>query len=444
MDRLQEISQVLSLQSLTVVMLIAFAAYILTPGTLRLRSGLAVLVVISELGKFLDFGIISHFAKGLLPIAYVYVAVAAMTHPGPRREMSIYAWGYPFLAFVALFYLQNVLDFRLAVIFRAQWLIICVAAVMVGRTIVDQASLRNVLVGLGIGMALASSLTFSSLVMNPAIAFTWGYGRFSPFGTNPNQIGLLFALAVPITLYLSITAQSSGARAIYGVFFLIAAAQAVLTVSRASMGIALVPSLPILVRMTRQPLLVGLAILGLVFVAYYSALHGEDVSFDRLYAHGVHERMETASQMWSMIRENLLFGLLQARHAYAMVMQELNSHNAYLDLLYLGGLTLGLPHFLLFGMGHCRAIRAWLLRNHLPFDPVAMGLLTALSLSALAHGFINCTVLYPTYIWSFVNVLVAGFFLSLPFPVVIHRGLPPPIYGNSRGRIRTSTGPRLA
>ena len=80
--------------------------------------------------------------------------------------------------------------------------------------------------------------------------------------------------------------------------------------------------------------------------------------------------------------------------------------------MYLGGLSLALPHFFLLGWAHWCAIRVWARRKMTAYDPRAIAMLAAFSVCAFCHGFINCTILYPTYVWAFFNLLIACFLIS--------------------------------
>ena len=82
-------------------------------------------------------------------------------------------------------------------------------------------------------------------------------------------------------------------------------------------------------------------------------------------------------------------------------------------MLYLGGLTLAVPMGLLVFVSLGGAFYTWRHRHKLPTDPVLINCLAALMFALYFHGFVNGTIYYPTYTWSFVHVFMSLLFMTL-------------------------------
>ena len=411
MDRFEAIQDILSLRVMgSAVGLLALLFLVVAPRQ-RLKVFLALAIVNSTLSKLIELEYYADMAKAFFPLFFGYVALAAWFHPGPKRRLPWACWVLPVLAVVSFFYIRNVLDFQLAFILRAQWLIITVAGFCIVRTVHNQASLRYLLETLLLGMFGGVLLTGSQLVVNPSHAFSMGFGRFSPYGVNPNQIGLLFAMSIPVSLYLCVTAKSNGARLGCLVVMGLAALQSALTLSRASMFIAALPSLPIIFVLCRHPGVVILGMVGAYFVGSQVVGGMEGFDLEHMATDAIHQRFDHTLHLLELVEQRPMFGLMYAQYEHS-VPEDINAHNAYADLLYLGGLSLALPHFALFLFGHFSAWLTWASRRASGFDPLAISMLAMFSICFLLHGFINGTILYPTYTWALLHVIVLTFFVA--------------------------------
>jgi hypothetical protein len=89
-----------------------------------------------------------------------------------------------------------------------------------------------------------------------------------------------------------------------------------------------------------------------------------------------------------------------------------NSHNAYLSILYLGGLSIGIPIFLCQLRGVIAAIQMSRKCDRTAYDPILIGILAGCSVMQVVHGFANEIIYYPTYIWAFWNIFCIVFFTN--------------------------------
>ncbi len=411
MDRFEAIQEILSLRVMGTAIFLLSGLFLATAPRWRLKLFLSLTVITCTLSKLIDLEYPADMGKAFFPLFIAYLILAAFMHPGPKRRLPWYCYALPVLATVSFIYIRNVLDYQVAVILRAQWLMITIAGVLIVRTIRDQKSLRYALEGMALGMFGGVLLTGSQFVVNPSHAFSMGFGRFSPYGSNPNQIGLLFALTIPISLYLAVTTKSNMTRLGLVMVMGLALIQSALTLSRASMFIAALPSLPILFLLCRHP---GIIILGVVSAYVIGSQTINDLDgfdLEHMATDAVEERFEHALNLLEVVEQRPMFGLLFAKHEHS-VHDDINAHNAYVDLLYLGGYSLAVPHFGLFLLGHYSAWLTWINRRASNYDPLVVSMLMMFSVCVFLHGFINGTILYPTYTWAFVHVMVLTFFLS--------------------------------
>lgn len=409
MDRISEHLAVLTLPTVAATGIGAVIVFFLTPIRWRLMMSLASLVVVLSAGQLKDMGTLALLAKAGAPAMYLFVAYAGWSHPGRRRELVELCWLYPILGVIGFLYLQTVEDHSFAFALRLQWTFMTLAAVCVTRTIVDQKSLRRVVDGIAIGASISCLMAASSFIFSHS-SFRVEYGRFSPYGVNPNQIGLLFALSVPILLYSSIRHHSALLRILSVIFLVLACGEVILTVSRSALMISTITSAVMLIELVRRPTFV-VALGAAAYVAYGGFVGvSEEMTLSHLHSETA-TRFEHSMDMIEIIRERPYFGLL-ASQGESAIHSDVNGHNAYLDVLYLGGFSLAIPQFWLFGYGHWCAFRVWRRRKQLPFDPLLVKVLLAMSFCMFVHGFINNILHYPTYAWSFLNVFLSCVFIT--------------------------------
>jgi hypothetical protein len=405
MDRIGDHLEVLSLSAAALWACAAAALYLAVPRRLRLQTSLAVMALTLAVSSLIGLGLVASLAKIGSGLCFLLVAIAALQQPGERVRLPWRCWGYVIIGLVSVLYVADTLDSRFAIILRSQWTLLALAALLTARTVVDEQSLRRILGAILAGLSVACVLTFATLLQNPLATFRAGFGRFTPYECNPNQIGVTFAVTTALGLYFSTTMKPSLARAWCMACVAMAFTQSVLTVSRGSFLILAVAGLPSMLAAIRRPVFAIIAA-GLTSVVFFYLLgHAESASFDRL-DRGLIERTETTLDVIDDMRDRLWLGVGFADDLYAFE-GDLNAHNAYVAMLYLGGLSLAAPLILLQLNGHWHMWQAWCARRRLAFTPLLISVMFWLSLALLAHGFVNDMVYYPTYTWAFLHVFVA-------------------------------------
>jgi hypothetical protein len=411
MDRLAERLDVVSLPVAAALACAIALLLIVTPSRVRLPLALATMVIVLTVSRLSDIGPLASLAKVLSGFSFVVVAIAAYLQPGKRAPVPRVCWGYALVGAAGIWYVTHTEDHTLAIVIRVQWLLLAVSAILTARTVVDERSLRRVLLGILGGCGVASLITFSAIVVAPIQALQNGFGRFMPYQVNPNQIGVLFAITIALGMYFSLRLQNSVAKALIVGITAIALGQGVLTLSRGSFLVIALAATPSVFVALRRPLfaIASLSILGTVLVLLVRAAESSD--FEHVNG-SIEHRTHLTLAVLDEFRERPWFGLASTDGLEAYD-ADLNAHNAYVEMLYLGGLSLALPMFALQFLGHWQMVRVWMRRRQLPVDPLLVSVLAGLSIAIFAHGFVNNMILYPTYTWAFLNVFVACLFISL-------------------------------
>ncbi len=426
MDRIGAYLDVVPVEVLAVVAAAVLLALFSLPARRRMPLSLAVTVVWLTLGQLEALGWVASAAKASSLAPLLVVAGTAALHPGPRRSPFRPAYVYPVVALLACVYVLGTVDVWIALVIRLQWLVATVAALMVFHTMVDRDSLLLVVRCITYGAAAALVLPLSALIVDPVAAISEGFYRFEPWGANPNQIGLLFVLAAPLCFYLSSEESERWRWPLLGACAA-AVGMAVITASHGTMLSLIVAALPAVVtRMRRHGLVAALVIATAVWLTIQVVPRADLDRYGNLDTH----RLEIAARYLDAVAERPMFGLLFTDGEWAVADDEIGAqtHNAFLDWLYLGGWSLAAPMIALAGATVWSATRLWRERKRLPYPEdllaVLVGLVTAMYLQAM----LNPILYYPTYSWSLVHALLSMWFIgtwSLTRRHLLHEDLSP-------------------
>jgi hypothetical protein len=411
MDRVLEHLSVVSIPTLIMGLFCALGAFCLIPLRHRLEVGLALMAFTLTLGSLGEIGPAASIAKVSANPVLLFVAGLAIAHPGGRRKIPFICWGYVALAAWTLVCIDGAADFSFALVLRVQWIVMTISAVLVSSTIVSEACLRRVLRGLFIGMCLSCALTLMALVEDPYAAFRSGFGRYMPYGCNPNQIGITYGLTAGLGLYFSMTAKSPLTKGVFVALTALAVGQSMLTVSRGSFMVLAITSFPSFLLVIRRPIFALFSIALVLVMGYYIIGVAEDAAFDRL-DRGLISRTDTTQEVLNEVELRPWLGLAFT-HDLVVYDSDLNAHNAYVAMLYLGGLVLMIPQLAIQFWGHWQILRVWRKRHQLSFNPLTISLLLSISVALLLQGMINDMAYYPTYTWAFLNVFVGCVSISL-------------------------------
>ncbi len=414
MDKIQRYLDIVPLPLLLAAMVGAVVVFLVIPGKYRMPISLSLMMIWLPLGEMADLGLIQAIAKVTGFAVYGLVAVTAWLDITPRRRTPPMAWMYLVTAAFAFVFILTVSDFALALAIRVQWMILVVAALSVSRTIVDEASLQRVIRAITLGLAVALLVPLSALVLHPTQSFH-GLGRFFPYGTNANHIGVLFAMAGPLTLYWAIRTKLVVLKPILIGFTAMAVGMGLLTASRSTMIVMIGASFPLVVALTRRPVLTAIAGLVLAGSIAWMFGFGGNVQFER-FASLETGRVEIGKRYLDIIAERPFLGLLETEGESFLRSEftgQMHAHNGYLETLYFGGMVYGIPVFFLVGYTGLCAFRSWRNRRLIVADPLLIELLAAFIVMTLAHGFVNHSLFYPTTTLAFFYMLLSIFFMGM-------------------------------
>lgn len=404
MDLLQSVDVlVLVLAGLGGLLIFAFL-----PARLRLRLGVWLIGPWLTLGMLQELGAPYQAAKMTEPLLFLWIAGAAALGPGARRGLGLGAWLYPLFGLAGAAFVVTATDWALAVALRAQWVVLGVAALLLARLATDRERLGEILLDLALGCSVGSLMAGSGLLFD-ASPFRAGLGRFFPYGSNPNHIGLLFAMSVPLCLWAATERRGLVRGWLVGSASL-ALGLALLTGSRSVLLALAALSVPLVVHFRRHPaVLVGTALISALGAALlYGSAAAEEADPSHLESVDTDRAQVAEYYLTHVIAERPLVGLLGTEGQSALMDSGAGTHphNAYLELFYVGGLVYALPMLGLLGAAIGRAWRERQARDRRDLLLQRM-ILTSLAAVAL-HGFVNGAMYYPTYPWAFLHVLSVG------------------------------------
>jgi hypothetical protein len=414
MDRIDFYLDVVPLPVVVAAALGVILAFLAIPARMRLVVALVALPVWLTIAQLPGLGLIQAVAKVSSSMGYMLVAIAAMLHPGPRRRLPAILWLYPVMACVAFVYVLGVEDRFLAMALRIQWLMLTVAAVMLARTLVTGEDVHRVVYALALGCVLAIGLPLSGLILFPGEAFLKGMNRFQPYGVNSNQIGVLFALTVPLAVYTALSRRGAFGRPVLLFAAAVTLGMALITGSRQTILAICIVMIPLLLRFTRRPVVTLLAA-GIVAGGLSWLLGMAEIDALRRFTSLESGRVEIWLAYLPVLRERLYFGL-GGTTGFSFLKDMsvgMHTHNAYLDMLHLGGLSFFVPMMILAVYSAFCTWRVWRVRRHLGVDPLLISLLAVLLMTMYFQGLFNQVVYWPTYSWSFLHVILACLFVGV-------------------------------
>lgn len=416
MSTVERYLQIIPLPVLMIAPVGALLAFLLIPGRYRMLAALSLTVAWLPLSEYHDLGIIQAIAKTTGFAVYMLLAVTAWMDPGPRRRLPLMAWLYPAAAMLGFLYILTVTDRPLALVIRMQWLTLVIAALSVSQTIVDKASLLRVVQAITVGLAIALVVPLSDLVLHPGGAFH-ARGRFSPYGMNSNHVGIVFGLAAPLALYAAIRTSRTIWKALLIVVVVAAVSMTLLTASRSTVWFMAGSALPLALAMTGRPMMTLFGAFVLVVGVNWALGKAGDVPLERLATLET-RRVEIAQDFLGVIAQRPWFGLLGTegesfRVAETAFIAGANPHNAYLHILYFGGISYALPMFTLAAFTGWCTFRTWKGRRQIAADPLLINMLVAMMVMTYAHGFVNESMYYPTTPIAFPHVLLSAIFMGL-------------------------------
>lgn len=420
MDRLSVYLEVVPLPVLFVLLGGAVFAAVVIPGRLRLPIMLMLMPPWLSMGQFLSLGTVQAVAKATGFVMFALLALSAWLHPGPKRRMSPWVWLYPVIAVCMIPFVATTEDRAIALVIQVQWLIMCVASIMVAQTIVSADDLLARMRMMALGLAGVILAVLSEVLINPGAVFARGLGRIEPWGADPNQIGTVMVMGVPLLFFFGLRERrvwwKVGFLALAGVGAMVALG----TGSRSTV-FPLAILLPVIgARFVFKPLTL-LALSAAAAVAFFASKSfvGE-VNTDRL-GNLESGRFETWQYYMSQhVMARPATGLLgtSGMNSVQAAGRE-HPHNAYIQLLYRFGIPLTLPMLLLAGVTLRAAYKLWRHRRYFCADPTLMTTIAVVLAAVYVHGIPTTAIYHPTYAWAFFHVMLSAWTVS-----VVAQGMP--------------------
>lgn len=410
MEKLQPFLDVVPLPVLLAAPILGALVFLMIPSQFRLSVALIALVPYMTIGRLPGLGPAYLLCKATGWAALLAVAVAAILQPGRVRRPHWIAAMYVAVAAMAPVYVLTTSDSVFAVALRAQWLFMILAAIAVARTIHDGPSLERVMRALQIGFAVGLLIPFADLMMRGAGAFKVGQGRFSPFEANSNQIGIFIATGFVFNAYYALRDRNHLLRITWAGFAAMALGMALLTRSRSTAISCVFPVIPLLFYAMRRPVLaVPVSAVGLLVAGYVVSRTEELFSLSRLGSVQTARVGQAADYVSLSVSERPVFGLMGTTGMNSLVDDAVgtHAHNAYLSMAYMGGLSLLVPLLFLAAISMLSAVYVWKQRRLFDVDPLLISTLCFLMVMVYAHGFVNHSIYYPTYVWAFLHILLS-------------------------------------
>lgn len=338
---------------------------------------------------------------------------AALADPRSKESPKLAkgCWVLLAVAVAAIFFVHSVIDFRAATIGRIGWVFTVAAGLASARLIGPRRNLGALVTSLAVGSGIVLGICLAQIAVDPAAAFGGSYTRFSPWGLNPNSVGPVLAVGVGATL-LSVPGRGLLGGLALRALMALSVGVILLTESRGNLLLVAFCVLPVfLYSLRRRPVTAALSAGALVASVYYVLGQIEATRLDRLSTLES-ARGDLAAIYFREVQERPFFGLLfsTGEQAQTLLGLTLDEHNAYLRLLYLGGLALFVPVTLVSILALRRAIR-FLGRADATSRPHAL-LLVSVFVGMFVFGYTNRLMYEPTGYWPFLHATLIAAMLT--------------------------------
>lgn len=406
MSTLENYLQLIDARVVSVAVAFALIFTLFVRGNAKLWVALFVLPLWLGCSRLPGLGMVGLMAKATLPAFIAIVAFSAMMYRSPygKREIPWPLWLLPPAGLVGIFSTGLDDSFWLGVILGASWFLMMVANLFIVWNMPTETELLRAFRVFAMGCVFASAVPILSFFLPGGQPFATGLGRYTPFGGNPNQVGTTLMLGAILGTYLALTTRSIW-RLIWFAFAALGATQAVITASRSVVFTLAIASIPLALMALRRPLfaiLLSVAMLG--SIAFVFSQIDTDVSFARL-GNLESGRWITAEIYLRWIAANPIGGTLLTSSRPGT---EDHPHNAFIGLLYEGGLLLFLPMLIFTVQSVWAGFRNLFDPRALTTDRVFKGLEPWLVVAMVAHGFTTLALFHSTFSWAFAFILLGS------------------------------------
>lgn len=407
---------------LAIIVIAAVVLLVATPRAWLLPIAVFLLPIWLDLARMPGLGIAQAVAKVSSIMSFVLILFAVLFWRGFKRRISPLAWIYPLWGLLGIPFIITVEDRNLAVVLQFQWMALSVGAIALATTISSERQLRAVIGWFALGTAVALFLPLSALFLDRTARYM---GRFWPWDANPNQIGVLFILATPLSIYLAVTAKNLFTRLFFTVIAFGGAFMGLLTASRSVVFPLLmlsgVSALPVL----KRPSILIVSIIIFFGIGGYAAIQFEATNLDRLQTLHTGRTTEFGNYLRNEILRRPITGLMGTSGMDLREGEEQASHahNAYLESMYKYGVVFGAVPVIMAIVTISATFRIFRSRRRSFHDTYLITMLCAFQGVIYLHGFVNSSSFYPTYHWAFFNIFLSTLMLSMASD--LKRGHPP-------------------
>ena len=408
MDRITEHLDAVPIWLIPVTLLLAVAAFVITPANWRIPVTIGFAWFWLAMGKFVNLGGAHAIAKITAGLPFVLVLLAVSTHRGPKRPLNPVGMIYLFLALIGPLFVIRAPDRNVGLIISFYWILLVSAALMLSRVLIERELFVRIFRVLGVTAVFILLVTASSMIFDRGESF-FKLRRFAPYGANPNQIGVVLILSYAICVATAVNARGVFTRVLMGFLAFMAFGMGWLTASRSVVAPMILFLLPLGIMLGRQPLLVAAVILsGIPAVSYMMSLTEERIQTGRM------SNLETSRpEIWAgylhVIADQPLMGILESPQNGSYVAPDVGQHphNAYLYALYYGGIPYGLLMITVSLIALGATLHVYFRRRDVGMDTLWVTMMCTLLVVILAHGFVNFTMWYATYFWAFIHITLA-------------------------------------
>lgn len=403
---------------------VAFVLFVITiiflPKRYYFAATIALAVAWINLGRFSALGAAAAFAKATFLLPLVLVWLMATLHAGPRRDAPWVSWLYVATSLWAMLCVMQAQDATQVLIYNLCFLGSAIAALQVVRTITTRESLQYVMIAYGIGLLVPFLIVVYAMLDGGPQHYLESHGtRFSPFGSVSNQTIPLLLQLVFVGMYLFHTLDRGMWRLLPVFIAGIAAAMALKTGSRQGFLMLAIFAVPYVLTVVRRPIYLMLfGCIGVGAFAWVFVLGGEESQMQLNRATNFSDksgRDTIALQYLEVIAENPVTGLMGRTVAFAMASPEVgtHAHNSYLEMLYWGGVLLGVPLLAAALYTLWASAVVVVKRKKIALAPESLVVLASAMLALYLHGVTNNMLYTSVSTWPFFHFLLSGILCAL-------------------------------
>ena len=251
------------------------------------------------------------------------------------------------------------------------------------------------------------------------------HGRFHPYGCNPNQLAITLCVETVTSLYVVATRHRGWIRSLAAVMASLSVAIICLTMSRFGILAIVIGSLPCFIFLAKSPMK-AFVLVSLCFLSSYQMISSVIlyIANDRLWDSSTGNRFIYVTELVRSCEERMITGLLGTNGIYVYD-NNLNSHNAWMEMLHIGGLVYVVPVFLLNIVAFQRLISALTSGHYFRLSSLQFKVLASLYIVSLFSQFVNTTTHFPTYPLAFLHVICGFWLINARCEVVASQGVLP-------------------